>query len=347
MFTGHNFNMCSKIIKSNGTSFTRKGFKMKKTNKHTLIHIGFALIVVIVIVVIANKFLNFINGNIISNDEFNETAQDVQEIENMDYILPLVLTEDQAKEDDGVNTVVCFGNAPFADDRDSKDNLCNMIAELTGATVYNFSIPDSTLSHLDMSGAYMFSFYWLTTGFCIDNYIIYENLEQYENYDPVWDETINQMRSLDFNTVDTIVIMYDATDYLLGRPIYSIANFEDPTQFTGAMAAGINLIQTYYPHIRIIVSSPTYAFGLEEDGSYVSSDIKTYGETYLSTYVVKQADAAYELSVSFIDNIYGTIHEDIASDYLTDYIHLNTEGRKLVAQRIADAINKYPTPVIY
>lgn len=319
---------------------------MKKINKHTLIHIAFIAIAIVVILLIGDKILSFINGTVISDDEFNNAAENVQEIENMDYILPVVLSEGQAWSDDGVNTVVCFGNAPFADDRDSKDNLCNMIADLTGATVYNLSFPDSTLSHKDdLDGPYMFSFYWLTTGFCIDNYSIYENLEKIENYDPLWDETIDLMRSIDFNEVDTIVIMYDATDYLLGRPIYNIANAQDPYQFTGAMTAGIELIKTYYPHIRIIVSSPTYAFGLEEDGSYVSSDIKTYGETYLSTYVVKQSDASYDLSVSFIDNIYGTIHEDIAPDYLSDHIHLNQAGRKLVAQRIADAINKYPEPV--
>ncbi len=321
---------------------------MKKFNTHSLLHIGFLAIVVIVIVIIASKFVNFLNGNVISGDEFSETAVDVQEIENMDSILPVVITEEQLKEDDGVNTVVCFGNAPFADDRDLEDNLCNQIADLTGATVYNLSFPGSTLSHKDdPDGPYMFSFYWLATGFCIDNYVIYENLEKIENYDPLWDETIDLMRSIDFNTVDTIVIMYDATDYLLGRPIYNIADLDDPTQFTGALTAGIELIQTYYPHIRIIVSSPTYAFGLDEEGNYVSSDIITYGETYLSTYVVKQSDAAYDLSVSFVDNIYGTIHEDIAPDYLSDHYHLNLEGRKLVAERLAKAINKYTTPVVH
>lgn len=319
---------------------------MKKINKKIFIHIGFVAIVILVIVILANKVNYFLGGNVISREDFHSKAENVADIETMDYIIPLFLSEGMENEDDGINTVVCFGNSPFSDDRGSKDNLCNMIAkQVEDTVVYNFSFADSTLSHLNMEGAYMFSFYWLTTGFCLDNYSIYENLEQYENYDPVWDETIAQMHALDFNTVDTIVIMYDGTDYLLGRPIYNIANSTDPTQFTGALTAGIELIQTYYPHIRIIVSSPTYAFGVEEDGSYVSSDIKTYGETFLSTYVVKQSDAAYALSVSFLDNIYGTIHEDIAADYLTDNIHLNLEGRRLLAGRIADAIRKYPRPI--
>lgn len=320
---------------------------MKKIKKEIFIHIGFAAVVVLILAILINKITYFLGGNIISFEDFLSKAEDVEEIETMDHIIPLFLSEGMENVDDGINTVVCFGNSPFSDDRDSEDSLCSMIAKLAEDTVvYNFSFADSTLSHLNMEGAYMFSFYWLTTGFCLDNYSIYENLEQYENYDPLWDETIAQMRALDFNTVDTIVIMYDGTDYLLGRPIYNIANFTDPTQFTGALAAGIELIQTYYPHIRIIVSSPTYAFGVEDDGSYVSSDIKTYGETFLSTYAIKQSDTAYELSVSFLDNIYGTIHEDIAADYLTDNIHLNPEGRRLLAERLAAAISKYPRPKI-
>ncbi len=320
----------------------------KKINIQALTHIGFALIVVVVLVVIAVKFFNFIKGDVISDDEFNRPAEDVQEIENMDNILPLVLTEEQLREDDGVNTVVCFGNAPFSDDRDSEDNLCNLIAEQTDSTVYNLSFPDTTLSHLEMEGSFMFSLYWLATGFCMDNRIIFDNIEALPDYDPLWTETIDLMFSIDFNTVDTIVIMYDATDYLLGRPIYNIAHFTDVTQFTGALAATIELIQETFPHIRIIISSPTYAFGLEEDGTYVSGDLKTYGDQApLSTYVVKQADTAYELGVSFIDHFYGTFYEDTAPEYLVDHIRLNKAGRELVAKRIVDAINKYPEPIVY
>ena len=36
-----------------------------------------------------------------------------------------------------------------------------------------------------------------------------------------------------------------------------------------------------------------------------------------------------------------TIHEDNASEYLIDHVHLNVEGRKKVAQRFVDALYQF------
>ena len=45
--------------------------------------------------------------------------------------------------------------------------------------------------------------------------------------------------------------------------------------------------------------------------------------------------------VTFVDNLYGTINEDNAEDYLTDHLHLNQEGRKKVAERFVYALNYF------
>ena len=136
--------------------------------------------------------------------------------------------------------------------------------------------------------------------------------------------------------------MYDASDYLAGHEMYSDQNSTDIMQFTGNMEAGIELLQSTYPHIRIIVMSPTYAFAVNEQGEYVSSDMYTYGEQdVLSTYVIRQYASAATRSVSFVDNLYGTITEDNASEYLTDNLHLNVAGRRLVAERFEYALNYY------
>lgn len=323
---------------------------MKNKSKIQLaVHAGFIIIVLLVIGIIGAKVVNFVNGEVISDEEFHYVAEDVEETENMDYILPLIVSKDTPLPNaDGEQNIVCFGNAPFADDRDSEDNLCNMIAELTGANVYNCSYPGSGLTHYGYP-EYCFTFYWIATAACIDNYKIYDTFfKENPDCDPSLKGIVEYMKTIDFNTIDTIVLMYDGTDYLKGHRVYNIADLTDTWNFTGSMAAGIQLFQETYPHIRFIVASPTYAFAEDENGNYVSSDTVMYlpEGAYLSTYVVKQADIAYELSVSFIDNLYGTIHEDIAPDYLTDNIHLNLEGRKKVAKRIADAVNKYPDPVV-
>ena len=46
-------------------------------------------------------------------------------------------------------------------------------------------------------------------------------------------------------------------------------------------------------------------------------------------------------SVTFVDNLYGTITEDNAKQYLTDYIHLNQKGREKIAERFLYALNYY------
>ena len=52
--------------------------------------------------------------------------------------------------------------------------------------------------------------------------------------------------------------------------MYSDENPTDPTQFTGNLEASIEVLQNYYPQIRIIVMSPTYAYAVDENGDYVA-----------------------------------------------------------------------------
>jgi lysophospholipase L1-like esterase len=135
--------------------------------------------------------------------------------------------------------------------------------------------------------------------------------------------------------------MYDASDYLDGRNMYNDDNPTDITCFTGNLEAGIELIKETYPNMRIIVMSPTYAYAVV-DGQYVSSDKYTFGEMdVLSTYAIKECASSSEQGVTFVDNLYGTITEDNADKYLIDNLHLNVEGRKLVADRLIYALDYF------
>lgn len=323
---------------------------MEKKKFKINLHIVFIVLIVIVVAIIARKILGF--GRPVTQAEIDAVSvPENPEIEVYDYILPIMAEDDGTfPEDDGKTTVVCLGNNPFSDDRNSPDNLCSLFAEETGATVYNCSIPGSYMSsynnsfYADSYPMDAFSFYWLSTVFTIGNDVIVDQaFEAMGDVPEDIKESIDMLQSIDFNTVDAIFIMYDGSDYLDGRPMYSDENFTDPMTFTGAMAAGIELIKQQFPWIRIIVMSPTYTFGVDDNGNYVSSDVKTYGQHFLSTYVIKQYQAAYDLEVSFVDNLYGSIHEDIAPEYLTDNLHLNQAGREKLVPRMKDALERYTT----
>ena len=311
------------------------------------VHVFFALAMIIVIGLVAYRFTHW--GQRVSQSDIFKDGQGSYD-DSWDSILPLTDENGQMVITDASN-IVLFGNAPFADDRDSSDSLANLIAKETGANVYNCSISGSYLAaqelNFDPTVAAMdaYCLYWLVslaTGAPIDNYYV-QAAEQLGDKTPAdAEEVINTLKTLDFNTIDTVAIMYDATDYLLGNPMYNDDNPTDPTQFTGNLEASLDVLQSLYPQIRIIVMSPTYAYAVDENGDYVSSDMYIYNNRdVLSTYVIKECYSANVHSVSFMDNLYGSITEDNAKEYLTDNLHLNVKGRKLIAKRFEYFLNYY------
>lgn len=311
------------------------------------VHVFFVLVLVVVIGLVAYRFTHW--GQRVSQSDIFKDGQGSYD-DSWDSILPLTDENGQMVITDASN-IVLFGNAPFADDRDSSDSLANLIAKETGANVYNCSISGSYLAaqelNFDPTVAAMdaYCLYWLVnlaTGAPIDNYYV-QAAEQLGDKTPAdAEEVINTLKTLDFNTIDTVAIMYDATDYLLGNPMYNDDNPTDPTQFTGNLEASLDVLQSLYPQIRIIVMSPTYAYAVDENGDYVSSDMYIYNNRdVLSTYVIKECYSANLHSVSFMDNLYGSITEDNAKEYLIDNLHLNVKGRKLIAKRFEYFLNYY------
>lgn len=311
------------------------------------IHVFFALVMIVVIGLVAYRFTHW--GQRVSQSDIFKDGQGSYD-DSWDSILPLTDENGQMVITDASN-IVLFGNAPFADDRDSSDSLANLIAKETGANVYNCSISGSYLAaqerDFDPTVAAMdaYCLYWmvcLATGAPIDNYYVQAAEQLGEKTPADAEEVINTLKTLDFNTIDTVAIMYDATDYLLGNPMYNDDNPTDPTQFTGNLEASLDVLQSLYPQIRIIVMSPTYAYAVDENGDYISSDMYIYNNRdVLSTYVIKECYSANLHSVSFMDNLYGSINEDNAKEYLTDNLHLNVKGRKLIAKRFEYFLNYY------
>ncbi len=311
------------------------------------LHIALLLVFVIFLIGIIVKFSNwgvYIDLNDVEKDE-SGAYNDV-----LDNFIPFMDEEGNILRNVKNPTILAFGNAPFADDRNSSDNLANMIATLSGGTVYNCSVSGSYLAsehyifEADKHPMDAYCFYWLVTlAVNGSNTSYYEQAQKAlgDNLPEGAREAYEILTTIDLNDVDVITMMYDATDYLMGHEMYDDANATNVEQFTGNMEAGIEMLQEAYPHIRIIILSPTYAYAINEKGEYVSSDMYTYGWDVLSTYSIKQYWSCVSRGVTFVDNLYGTITEDNAKDYLTDNIHLNVEGRKLVAQRFMDALQHF------
>lgn len=319
-------------------------------NIHKIFIITLVVLFLALILGLVYKFLTW--GKVVDLDELFKDGLSNKDTSMYDLMLPLVDSEQQPiyKSYGEDSTILFLGNAPFADDRDSEDNMVNMIQKLTGATVYNCSVSGSYLAALNYTldtNDYpmdIFNFYWLCqlmSGDVIDQRYLDGLKTLGDDAPPEAMDVYNTLKSLDYSEVDVIAIMYDASDYLAGHKTVLFANDTDIQTFAGNLEAGIELLRSVFPHIRIMVMSPTYAFGIDDDGKYISSDIKDYGEGGLSMYVIWQSQSCISRSVTYIDHLYGTVHEDNASEYLTDNLHLNLEGRKKVAQRFTDALNYF------
>ena len=317
-----------------------------KNNKRIIVHIILIAIVVFFIAYIGVRLYRWNKGTIddtdvsVNNPEFD--------VEVLDYILPQNPSVLEGREDDGITTVVCIGNNPFSDDRWTDLNLCDLIEKELGgnAKVYNCSFSDSLVASIN--GSYFsstpydaFSFYWVCAAMATGDFSnlddAYKNLGE-ESKEKL--ESINNIKEIDFDKVDVIAIMYNGHDHYCKRPVDD-GEEVNIQYYTGALEAGLQLLQNAYPYIRIMVMSPTYEYGVDENGKYIEADMNRNDFGTLSTYVIKESDTCYENSVSFIDNYYGTVNQLNADKYLVDNKKLNEEGKKLVAKRFVECLNKY------
>lgn len=310
---------------------------VRKINFH-VVFLGLILIVAITIGVRLHSWNTNTKdlGNIEDTGEFDR--------ETLDNLVPYTYDADPKDPEDMV--IACFGNAPFADNMGQKDNLANIIAEKTGATVYNFAFPNSYLSSRTNSitdaNNDLFSLYWLTTIFAVDNDIIVDYyLDAAPNTPTETKATLSLLQNLDFNTVDVITIMYDGSDYLAGRGMYDPNDCTNIHHFGGALEASIELIHEKFPHIQVIVMSPPYAYALNEDGTYADSTITTFGEGPLASYIQYESNVCYKMFASFVDTFYGSLSELDSKEVLVDNIHLSTEGRQRAAEEFMEAYNYF------
>ena len=308
-----------------------------------IFHYVFVGLIVFIVMTIAIRLYIWDNSaQIIDLGTENSTEFDTETLDNL-----VPYTYEVEPKDPSDMIIACFGNAPFADDIGNETNLTHIIADKTGATVYNFAFADSYLSckkpALEAGNNDLFSLYCLTTIFTLDNDIIVENhLEQRPDTSSEVKETLSLLQNLDFNTVDVITIMYDASDYLDCRGMYNRDDSTNIRHFGGALEASVNLIHDIFPHIQIIVISPTYAYGLEEDGTYIDSTLKTYGEEGpLASYVQYQSDVCYKTFTTFIDTFYGSVNYYNAESLLKDHLHLTNEARELVAEEFMEGYEYY------
>jgi hypothetical protein len=272
--------------------------------------------------------------------DFDATATTTDyDVEELDFIMPLDPALLAGREDDGELHILCLGNNPFSDET-GPTGLAAMIAEETGGVTYNGAFPDSTLASKSSPEEPLdaFASFYVTMAL-VNNYFSF--LKQYalKLDDPRYIEAVEVLTNVDMEKIDVLVVMYDTTDYNRLSPADDPNNEYNMNAYSGALRCLIEFFQRFFPHIRIILMSHTYAQYLDENGQLHNGTTTDLGNGTVVHYLIMEYDVAVGSGVTFIDNYFGTINEDNYSEYMVDHMRCNEAGRRLLAERVAKVIN--------
>ena len=325
----------------------------KETKKfHINIHVVLIAIILIIFGISAYKLIMWNRGEAIILDPNEDTSE--FDVEVLDEILPLTNSQAEGHVYDDETSILVLGNGTLSFTRDIEGGFADKIALAADATVYNGAFPYISLATRNLAMIEqnypddIYSLSYIADAICTGDFSEMDRVTETYHYDGNYtQEAVQTLKSVDYDNLDVIVIMYDAQDYFAGRSIQNPNDDEERCTYVGSLKYAVRQIQKTYPYIRIIVMSMFYTEGFNEDGSSYDPDVIDVGNGTISNYVYNQLQACSELSVSFVDNFYGTINQNNYSDYIyyedgTDYIHINDAGQQLLANRLANVIKKFP-----
>jgi lysophospholipase L1-like esterase len=235
--------------------------------------------------------------------------------------------------------IVNFGDSIFGGARPPQD-ISTILAELTGAIVYNCGFGGCRMSYHPQTNFDAFSMTKLSDAITTRNFTLQDNALTDTTGGGVPDyfaDGLATLKSVDFTKVDIVTIAYGTNDW------NGVALDDGTTRsVAGALRYSVETILATYPHIKIFVCCPTYRFWMDASGNFVEdSDTKPGGWGYTIPQLCdKEREVAEELHLPFIDNYNIGINKFNRSHYFpaADGTHQNINGRRLIAEHIANEL---------
>lgn len=319
------------------------------------IHLLLILAIVLILGISVYKLVKWNHGQTLEFDPTEDTSE--FDVEILDEIVPMAPSDMEGHAYDDETTVLLLGNGELSFSRSDitgEKGFDSYIAEAAGVTVYNAAFPYPTLATRNLAMIEknypddIYSLSYIADAITTGDFSEMDRITNaYHGDGPRTQVAVQTLKNIDYDNLDVIVIMYDAQDYFERRAIENPDNDEERCTIVGSLNYSIRKIREAYPYIRIIVSSLYYVEGHQTDGTPYDSDIENLGNGTLSNYLYNEMNAATGLSVSFLDNFYGTINQNnykdcVYYDFDNNYFALTDKGREVLAKRIAYAINTFP-----
>ena len=230
---------------------------------------------------------------------------------------------------------VCFGDSLMfgvgLSSENRGNNPPNVIGNILRATVYNAAIGGTYM------GSTNNSFYEMAMAVVNEDFseVINKATRDEEK------ENLQTISTLDFNTVDFIVIAYGVNDWLVGRTLDNEENKEDTGTICGALRAGVKALLNKHPQLRIYVMTPTYNMYVVNDNGTDSDD-----STDIKGHTLKEIgegieNACKDIHVRCLNNYNCGLNKYNFRYFAAteiDNIHRNEKGYKLLGEQYAKFI---------
>lgn len=231
-----------------------------------------------------------------------------------------------------------FGDSIFGNARSPHD-ISTMLAERTGATVYNCAFGGCRMGpHIGHWDA--FSMYRLADAIAAGDYSLQEEALKFEDRTSYAQEPLALIKSIDFSELDILTIAYGTNDFTGSNPIDNAENPLDTSTVCGALRYSIEKLLAAYPQLHIFVLLPTWRFVMDSDGNFTedsSTMTNSLGKT-LPDYVQAIAETAKAYNLPVVDNYYELgINRFNRAQYFSgkDGVHQNEAGRARIAEHLA------------
>lgn len=295
------------------------------------------LIILAIVIFIVIKLIIWNSSTTIVDTNVEEGAYDM---ENLDYyVYP---NEEAIAEhgDDGINNILIFGDS-FVNNLGAKHSVVNELRKKLDANIIDMSCDMCTctsLYNIFQFGPDAYSLYHLATHFgkkeCVAEYTaetsVFHDDKRHQAF-------IDNMLEYSYDDIDTVIIMYSLVDYYNMLP-GQIVSDKCILGYYGALYNTITYLQENYPHLNIVISSPTLEYITGENGQDILASEKDYGHGNASTYINVLYTVATRSCVSYIDNYFYVINENNYKDYVNGF-NLTDEGVDLVVNHMADFLN--------
>lgn len=243
-------------------------------------------------------------------------------------------------------TIVCLGDSIFQKS-DNNDGIANQLATLTGAKVYNCAISGTQAANIngydkEIAPFDAFNLSFLVNSITSKDYNLQDTyISEFTALNNGHEAALANLKSIDFMQVDAITIAYGTNDYLNNCTIDNSKSPLDNASTLGALRYAITRIQEYYPHIKIFVLSPPFCYTTSAFNERQTCDELNFGNGTLFDYAANYKQIALDYNVEYIDVLNDSgLNKSNIENYVIDGVHLNSTGKALVGQLIANHIQQ-------